>query len=101
MCFLPFPIALGPSGKYQQPNANKFFQFFYILGTEDCLYVYVYVPREKIDAGENLDVVVHIHGGGFMYGSPSLLAGPDYIMDKDVIYVSFNYRLSILGEKFK
>lgn len=46
-----------------------------------------------------LDVVIHIHGGAFMIGSPSVMAGPDYIMDRDVIYVSFNYRLGVLGTK--
>lgn len=70
----------------------------FLLGTEDCLYMYIYVPREKIGGSENLDVVVHIHGGAFMYGSPSMAAGPDYMMDKDVVFVSFNYRLGILGK---
>ncbi|KAG5869997.1 hypothetical protein JTB14_036178 [Gonioctena quinquepunctata] len=79
MCFVPMHLLQG------------------VRGTEDCLYLYVYVPREKIDVNENLDVVVHIHGGGFMLGSPSLVAGPDYIMDKDVVYVSFNYRLAVFG----
>lgn len=26
------------------------------------------------------------------------MAGPEYIMDQDVVFVSFNYRLAILGE---
>lgn len=68
------------------------------LESEDCLYVYVYVPREKINGDENLDVVVHIHGGGFMLGSPTIMTSPDYIMDEDVILVTFNYRLGIFGE---
>lgn len=62
--------------------------------------MYVYVPKETINGDENLDVVVHIHGGGFMLGSPELTAGPDYIMDQDVIFVSFNYRLAIFGENY-
>ncbi|CAG9864100.1 unnamed protein product [Phyllotreta striolata] len=68
-----------------------------IKGSEDCLYVYVYVPLKKITGEENLDVVVHIHGGAFMIGAPSYMAGPNYLMDKDVVYVSFNYRLAIMG----
>lgn len=60
--------------------------------------MYVYVPREQISESDQLlDVVIHIHGGAFMVGSPSLMAGPDYIMDKDVVYVSLNYRLGLLG----
>lgn len=69
------------------------------IGTEDCLYVYVYVPGTS-PPEKPLDVVVHIHGGAFMIGSPSMMAGPDYIMDKDVVYVSMNYRLGLLGNGF-
>lgn len=45
-----------------------------------------------------LPVFVWIHGGGFIWGSSStLFYGPDYIIEKDVIFVSFNYRLNIFG----
>lgn len=71
-----------------------------MVGKEDCLYIYVYVPREEIKGNmELLNVIAHVHGGAFMVGSPSVLAGPDYIMDRDVVYVSFNYRLGVLGTK--
>ncbi|XP_050295673.1 venom carboxylesterase-6-like [Anthonomus grandis grandis] len=68
-----------------------------LRGEEDCLYMYVYVPREQINPNELLDVIVHIHGGGFMIGSPKLFAGPEFLMDRDVVFVSFNYRVGILG----
>lgn len=71
----------------------------HVLGDEDCLYLYVYVPMENIDVDRKLDVVVHIHGGGFIMGDPKSIASPDYIMDRDLIYVSMNYRLGILGNK--
>ncbi|KAK9720295.1 Carboxylesterase family [Popillia japonica] len=67
------------------------------LGDEDCLYLNVYVPREKINPDENLDVILHIHGGAFMIGSPKMLALPNKIMDRDVVYVSINYRLGPFG----
>lgn len=69
-------------------------------GTEDCLYIYVYVPGENIDRNANLPVVIHIHGGAFMLGSPQIMVQPEYLMDQDIIFVSFNYRLGILGEFF-
>lgn len=73
-------------------------KFCSALGTEDCLYVYIYVPREEIKAGDKLlDVVIHIHGGAFTIGSPIAMAEPDYIMDRDVVYITFNYRLGLLG----
>lgn len=44
-------------------------------------------------------VLVFIHGGGFTTGSSSsLMYGPDYLMDEDVVVVSFNYRLSVFGK---
>ena len=39
-----------------------------------------------------------IHGGGFQTGSSKVeLYGPDYILQKDVILVSINYRLNVFG----
>lgn len=47
---------------------------------------------------ELLDVLIFIHGGGFMFGDGHSQF-PDYIMnDHDIVYVSLNYRLGILGE---
>lgn len=54
---------------------------------------------DNVTGNENLEVVVHIHGGAFMIGAPKFMASPTFIMDKEVVYVSFNYRLAILGEK--
>lgn len=71
----------------------------FISEDEDCLYLYVHVPRENIKGDENLDVIVHIHGGGYMFGSPAIIAGPEYMMDQDVVFVTFNYRLNIFGEQ--
>ncbi|KAK5648891.1 hypothetical protein RI129_003783 [Pyrocoelia pectoralis] len=68
-----------------------------IMGTEDCLYLYIYIPWNKFSVDENLDVIVHIHGGAFMLGAPKFLGGYQYITDKDVVFVSFNYRVGIFG----
>ncbi|XP_049820690.1 venom carboxylesterase-6-like isoform X3 [Aethina tumida] len=67
------------------------------LGEEDCLYLNVYVPLERLHEGENLDVIAYVHGGVFMIGSGSSYVSPDLLMDKDVVFVTFNYRLGILG----
>ncbi|KAF5304022.1 hypothetical protein FQA39_LY01807 [Lamprigera yunnana] len=69
---------------------------FPLMGDENCAYLNVYVPRTQPTPSENLDVTVHIHGGAFAGGSAGI-AGPYYIMDKDVIYVNFNYRVGIFG----
>jgi carboxylesterase type B len=39
-----------------------------------------------------------IHGGGFCRGSSRTdLYGPDYLLEKDIVFVSFNYRLGVIG----
>jgi carboxylesterase type B len=41
---------------------------------------------------------LQIHGGSFRYGSSKTdVYGPDYLLEKDVIVVSFNYRLGVFG----
>lgn len=78
-------------------NLKEFVPPSHILGQEDCLYLNVYVPREKLNPEEKLDVIVHIHGGAFMMGSPTTMSGPYHFMDRDVVYVNFNYRLGPFG----
>lgn len=75
-------------------NWLRFFQRLLskILGTEDCLYVNIYTP--KIHA--KLDVIVYIHGGAFMFGSGAIYQ-PHILLDKNVVYVTLNYRLGPLG----
>jgi len=62
--------------------------------SENCLFVNVWAPQSAT-SGENLPVMVHIHGGGFYAGNGnadnSLLAG------KNEVIVSMNYRLGIFG----
>lgn len=46
----------------------------------------------------NMSVVFSIHGGGYLIGNSSYVSqGPDYLLDEDVVFVSFNYRLGIFG----
>ncbi|KAF2904194.1 hypothetical protein ILUMI_01986 [Ignelater luminosus] len=66
------------------------------IGNEDCLYLNVYVPEDKLDDKSNLDVILHIHGGAFMIGNPNF-GGPGYLMDRNIVYLTINYRLSALG----
>ncbi|KAJ8673051.1 hypothetical protein QAD02_004312 [Eretmocerus hayati] len=42
--------------------------------------------------------MVFIHGGGFIFGSgDDLYLRPDYLMRKNIVLVTFNYRLGIFG----
>ncbi|XP_075970987.1 juvenile hormone esterase-like [Anticarsia gemmatalis] len=65
------------------------------LGTEDCLKINVYVPAK---ARKPRPVMVFIHGGTFVIGNGGKgLYGPEFLMRQDVILVTFNYRLGVLG----
>nr|CAH7763192.1 unnamed protein product [Callosobruchus chinensis] len=66
-----------------------------VTGQEDCLTINVYTPTLEQD---NLPVIVWIHDGGFFLGNSSYAnRPPDLILDEDVIFVSFNYRLGVFG----
>ncbi|XP_049866585.1 esterase FE4-like [Pectinophora gossypiella] len=65
------------------------------VGSEDCLKVNVYVPAK---AKRPLPVMVFIHGGAFILGSGGkLVYRPEFLVRYDVILVTFNYRLGVLG----
>lgn len=64
------------------------------VGGDNCLTLNVYTP----DLNKKKPVFVWIYGGGFNTGSGSTeLYGPDYLIEKDVVIVTFNYRLHIFG----
>lgn len=66
--------------------------------SEDCLTLNICVPRKKMK-GKN-PVIVVFHHGDFSYGGsadPLLHAGQFNKIYPDALYVTFNYRLGILG----
>ncbi|XP_076756374.1 esterase FE4 [Xylocopa sonorina] len=71
-----------------------------IIGSENCLYLNIFVPVDSQKPGVNsgLPVMVYVHGDKYSSGSSnSRKLPPDYLMDQDVILVTVNYRLNILG----
>lgn len=40
-----------------------------VIGSEDCLFLNVYIPRNYKKSSKPLAVMVWIHGGGFEFGS--------------------------------
>ncbi|KAJ8952068.1 hypothetical protein NQ318_010978 [Aromia moschata] len=66
-----------------------------VTGSEDCLFINVYTTDLS---ATNLSVMVFIYGGAFVSGNSTYkVVGPDYLLDEDIVFVSFNYRLGIFG----
>ncbi|XP_055521929.1 neuroligin 4 X-linked a isoform X2 [Leucoraja erinacea] len=66
--------------------------------SEDCLYLNVYVPTEN-DIHDNgpKPVMVYIHGGSYMESTGNLIDGSILASYGNVIVVTLNYRLGVLG----
>ncbi|MDF0544296.1 carboxylesterase family protein [Sphingobium sp. H39-3-25] len=64
---------------------------------EDCLYLNVIAPKAASAKGKKLPVLFWIHGGGFIDGAASDYDASKLATRGNVIVVSVNYRLSLLG----
>uniref|UniRef100_H0V5V8 Carboxylic ester hydrolase n=1 Tax=Cavia porcellus TaxID=10141 RepID=H0V5V8_CAVPO len=64
--------------------------------SEDCLYLNIYTPAYASE-GSNLPVMVWIHGGALVGGSASEFDGSKLVASEDVIVVTIQYRLGVLG----
>ncbi|XP_065219414.1 esterase FE4-like [Planococcus citri] len=70
-----------------------------ITGSEDCLYNNIYTTKLPTNGEPLKPVIVNIHPGGFIFGSPdpSRYGSPEFIMHHDIVYVTIGYRIHILG----
>ena len=91
LCF-----GVGPDNDYDPPYVT------YKLG-ERCLTLNIVRPA-NVTEGEGLPVYVWVHGGGFLFGgSADRRYNGSFIVDRSVelgqpvIFVSLNYRTSVLG----
>ncbi|XP_071973228.1 fatty acyl-CoA hydrolase precursor, medium chain-like isoform X1 [Engystomops pustulosus] len=64
--------------------------------SEDCLYLNVYTPRDR-DVKSKLPVMVFIHGGGLFAGLASVYDGSALSAYENVVVVTIQYRLGVLG----
>uniref|UniRef100_A0A8C2IMZ8 Carboxylic ester hydrolase n=1 Tax=Cyprinus carpio TaxID=7962 RepID=A0A8C2IMZ8_CYPCA len=75
-----------------------------VVGSEDCLYLNIWVPQGNT-VSTNLPVMVFIYGGGFLLGGGQganfldnyLYDGQEIADRGNVIVVTFNYRVGSLG----
>lgn len=65
--------------------------------SEDCLRLNVYT--RTLTPTKARPVIIYLHPGGFYSTSSQseTTAGPEHLMDRDIVLVTANYRLGILG----
>jgi cholinesterase len=88
-------VALANLTAQGNATLSDIFQLTDTFG-EDCLTLNVWVPS----GGEaKKAVMIYIYGGGFTYGSTqsNFYDGQHLAAEQDVIIVTFNYRVGILG----
>lgn len=72
-----------------------------VVGSEDCLYLNIWAPQYTPDKvpkeGERLPVMVWIHGGANAIGTANIYRGHHLAGAHNLVVVTFNYRLGILG----
>jgi para-nitrobenzyl esterase len=66
------------------------------LPSEDCLYVNIYRPAGS-SSRKRMPVLLYIHGGGFGAGTGSTIDGTPLAATQDMVVVTLNYRLGVLG----
>ncbi|XP_036185130.1 LOW QUALITY PROTEIN: bile salt-activated lipase-like [Myotis myotis] len=74
-------------------------------GSEDCLYLNIWVPQGKKEVSQNLPVMIWIFGGAFFFGtgqgfnffSDYQFDGEEIATRGNVILVTFNHRVGPLG----
>jgi len=87
---------IGDVNTTEQVKYLNYQYFFPVPQSEDCLSLNVYTPA-KATPSDKFAVMVWIHGGAFVLGAargydPSVL-----VAFHDVVVVTVNYRLGVLG----
>ncbi|KAM7003636.1 bile salt-activated lipase-like [Passerculus sandwichensis] len=76
-----------------------------VRGSEDCLYLNIWVPQGRKQVSTKLPVMVYIYGGAFLVGGSQganfldnyLYDGEEIAVRGNVIVVTINYRVGPLG----
>lgn len=92
-------IEFGPSC-IQPPNpiaGKNAPEHEHVVGSEDCLTLNVFAPVSALEEGSNLPVMFWIHGGANMVGSAQDYDASRLANSQNVVVVSINYRLGLLG----
>ena len=95
------PFLAQPLPPFCQQNP-AYLDFFGIslspdVQSEDCLRLNIFTPREDYEAGAKRAVLVWIHGGFYEVETQNWYLAKMLAASQDIIYVTLNYRLSVLG----
>lgn len=80
-----------------QPNKYTGIERSIPITDEDCLYLNIFTPYAKPRSHTLFPVIMHIHGGKFEHGSGNTFPGHMLAASQEVVVVTFNYRLGVLG----
>jgi para-nitrobenzyl esterase len=86
--------AFGPSAPQPPPVPGVVGVQRDLVTDEDCLFLNVYTPKAD---GSARPVMVWIHGGAYTIGSGDIYDGTSFVRRGDVVVVTLNYRLGVLG----
>tara|TARA_B100000965_G_scaffold329139_1_gene292481 strand:+ start:258 stop:2096 length:1839 start_codon:yes stop_codon:yes gene_type:complete len=70
-----------------------------IIGSEDCLYLNIFIPEKAMNLNKKLPVMFWIHGGGntWGYSASKLFTDGNFAFEHDFVLVTTNYRLGPFG----
>ena len=95
----PFIAQTPPPFCQQNPAYLEFFGISLSadVQSEDCLRLNIFMPRDDREAGTKRAVLVWIHGGFYEVETQNWYLAKMLAASQDIIYVTLNYRLSVLG----
>ncbi|RWS27463.1 neuroligin-4: Y-linked-like protein [Leptotrombidium deliense] len=64
---------------------------------EDCLYLNIYSPYATTPIRNPYPVMIYIHGGNYDHGTGNIFPGHMLAATQQVVVITFNYRLGMLG----
>jgi para-nitrobenzyl esterase len=86
--------AFGPSAPQPPPLPGSIIAEGDLRTDEDCLFLNVYTPKAD---NARRPVMVWIHGGAYTMGSGDMYDGSSMVRRGEVVVVTLNYRLGVLG----
>lgn len=87
------PLIVGEKGLFNHPtNIKSVYSMFKLM------FVFSFFPADIHDENGLRPVMVYIHGGSYMEGTGNMIDGSILASYGNVIVVTLNYRLGVLGK---